>query len=251
MLKYFFLFILVTPLSIFAQSTKLLQNIDTTYVPNNKIIEANTSDSFFNSGLGDEKIDYNNLNQNLFNASIFFAFNKKRKEKKKKELAYSSTLDYLAYNCIQFYSKSKFKPSTRNKALYEKNLYLAGRNLKINYHLFSANIAIESIMSLEKKRNYHKDKLDSTTTYKLYYRNPKELKGEAEDIVEALTYNEFASLIVKKWFSKKNKKNSNSKSYMITACYVKIVDKSMYKNRAPYAKVIQILGASRLEVPSN
>jgi len=247
-LKLITIITLLLPVFISGQSTRFLQNIDSSYAHENSIILNNTVDSYLNSGLGQVKIDYNNVNQDLFNAAVFFAINKERRSRKKQELTYEPLLEFLAYNCVNFYSKSKFKLSYSNNPMYEKNLYLAARNMDIKCHLFSANTNLVTIMDLEPKRKYHKDSKDSVSTYRLYYRNPIEMKDEPEDIVEPLTYDQFAASVVKTWFARKNRKKLISESYKIMACYVMIEPKSMYKGKAPYARVIQIIGAKRLSI---
>ena len=240
------IFLLLSPVISVSQSTKLLASLDTTYVPNNEYLKEYTVDSFFESGIGDVQIDYDQIDTALFNASLFLTINRERRSRGKEELIYEPYLDFLAYNCVKYYNRSKFRPSKKNDRLYEKNLYLAARNKSIKCHLFSVNTGMTTVLKLEPKREYHRDLDNYKSPYRLYYRNAKEIKDFPEDEVESMTYNEFAEKALKELRAKAQKKRLHSKSYEIMACFVVIDPKTMYKNRLPVAKVIQIQGARRL-----
>jgi len=236
--------------SLTAQSTRFLANLDTTYVPENIYLTDYNLESYYSSGVGDVEIKYGELESDLLNAAVFYALNKERERKRKTSLTYNIHLDYLAYNCVHYFSKSKFKPSKKNDLLYEKNLYLAARSEKMSCHLFSAHTSIIPIMNIEPKRKMHRLRGDTRSPFGLYYRATsepeKDEEKEPEDIVEALTYNEFANKVVKALYKGKRRSRLSSKSYETMACYVYIDPRSMNRNKPPYAKVIQIIGAKRL-----
>ncbi|GEM_PF-5961325 len=249
-LKLLIYLLLINSCILSAQSTRLLSNMDTTYVPENYYLANFTLESYYASGSGDVEIKYGELESDLLNAAVFFALNKERLKKRRKVLTYEPYLDYLGYNCAHYYSRSKFKPSKRNELLYEKNLYLAARSKPIPCHLFSTQTRLVSIMNVEPKREIHRKRGDSRSAYGLYYRLPPELRNEPAEIVEVFTYNEFAEQVVKEMYSGRKRNRLNSKSYEIMAVYVYIEPKSLNRNKSPYAKVIQIMGAKRLAVES-
>lgn len=246
MSRFVFSLAILYSFSVSSQSTRFLLNLDTTYSAHNSYIENYTLEEYYASGAGDKQIEYGTLESELLNAAVFFALNKERQKRRKTALSYDPHLDYLAYNCTHYFSKSKFRYSKRNDLLYERNLYLAARYMPMKCHLFSANTSLTPIMEVDPKRKIHKNLEDPSNPYGLYYRSPPELKDEPEEAVEVMTYNEFALKVVESLYSRKTRRRLISKSYEVMACYVYIEPRSMNRNKPPYAKVIQIMGARRL-----
>jgi len=232
--------------SVSAQSTRFISSLDSSYVPNNTYLNQYSLEEYYASGVGDVKIEFGEMESELLNAAVFFALNKTRDDRRKHLLTYEAQLDYLAYNCVHYFGKSKFRYSKKNDLLFEKNLYLAAREMTTQCHLFKANACIIPIMNKEPKRKIHRNLKDSCSDYRLYYRNPPELKDELEDVVHVLTYNEFAQSVVEDINFRKIRKRLHSKSYETMACYVYIEPRSILSTKPPYAKVIQIIGARRL-----
>ncbi|MFK7755651.1 MAG: hypothetical protein AB8B53_01840 [Flavobacteriales bacterium] len=244
--QVFFFLAILGALSAFSQSSRFVYSLDTSYVPSNRYLEEYTLESYYASGAGNVSIEFGALESELLNAAVFYAFNKARTDRNKKKLRYEPQLDFLGHNCVHYFSKSKFRYSKRNELLYEKILYLAARKMPIKCHLFKANTGLVSLMDIEPKRKVHRNLEDHRSPYRLYYRNPPELKDDLEDIVEPLTYNQFAERVVESIYTRKTRKRLNSNSYETMACYVYIEPRSIRSNKPPYAKVIQIIGAKRL-----
>lgn len=238
-----YLILLLFPLSTFAQSTRLLNNLDSSYVAKNAIIASFTDSTFYESKKGEKRIDLQKIDQELLNATLYFAINRARKKRNRKELVYVSDLEFAAFNCTQYYNKSKFKNPKRGRAKFEKVLYLLSLKSAREEHLISTNVAYISLLDITKRKKIKKRK-NGKGYYEWFYLNAQ----KEVVLIPLLSYNNLAARVVEIISKGSNKKFFYSDSFETMACYIQLDKNTVVSSKGPKVKVIQIVGGKRLRV---
>lgn len=238
-----YLILLLLPLSTFAQSTRLLNNLDSSYVAKNAIIASFPDSTFYESKKGEKRIDLQKIDQELLNAALYFAINRARKKRNRTELEYVPDLEFAAFNCTQYYTKSKFKSPKRGRAKFEKVLYLLSLKSKRDQHLISTNVAYTSLLDISKRKKIKKRK-NGKGHYEWFFLNA--LKEEV--LIPLLSYNDFAAKVVEILSKGSNKKFFYSDSFETMGCYIQLDKNTVLSSKGPKVKVIQIVGGKRLKV---
>jgi len=229
-----------------AQSVKLLSSLDSSYVAGNKIIEQNDVLSFFASGMGDVEIEIQKIDQQLLNAALHFSINRLRLARNKSDLQYNKHLDFLAYNCVNFYPASKFKVVNAGREKHERVLYMAARNSGLHQNLISCNLAYVDILNVQLKKKIY---LSSDENYPgFYYQLGEKRQPASDEKVPNRTYNELAQEIVNQFSKGQNRQFLLSNSFEISACYVQLDPISLGRSTPAKFKVIQVIAGKRLAV---
>lgn len=222
---------------------KLLDNLDSSYVPGNSIIQNFTDSSYFESGRGKEIIDLQKIDQDLLNAAIFFTVTKVRTKRKKTELKYEADLEFAAYNCTNYFHKSKFIFPKKTRLKYEKLLFQWALKTNRKENLLSANVGYFSLLDAPRRRSIRNE--SSTHGFFQWYYLDKE-KNKVP--VEFLTYDAFAEKVVKELSSGFNSSYFYSQSYNSMACFAEVDVSTKTKSKGPMVKVIQIVAGNRFSL---
>ena len=102
-------------LSIFITLSFYLPSIYANSGSINSYIEKYNHQTFFKSNLADEFIDYEHIDLELLQASIYFQINKIRTKSRKEVFKYTETLDQFVTFYGQQYGGYYFKPNAKKK----------------------------------------------------------------------------------------------------------------------------------------
>ncbi len=246
MRKITILFILINSLS-WSQS-KSFKAFSKTFIPEeNSYLKTYNWESFFESGIAQEALDLENVDQELLSATVFFTFNKIRAKKRRAPLAFNQKLYKSVYTYGNYYRLGSFKRRDGNIRKARKCVkYVATQE---QYHGAFQKVFIQQSQAINKKKraSYHYDrKAEEGTGY--YYGDKPKVKDSVKELkpIEPYTYEEFANEVVKMWFRGSNAKFSKGKAYTEGACYVFIHHKNVRKRYIPYARVLLVIGGRRM-----
>jgi hypothetical protein len=231
-----------------AQTTRILAGMDTVEHQPNAYIEGNKDwREFFQNGVAGEEMDLLELDQELLNAAVFFTINKYRKKIGRAPLRYSKELDVMAHNYINSYSRNSFKPTKKNRDRIIKTIRFSAKKAQFRGGLLQTNVAVPYMIDYRKNRTYHYDKKNEETDLKLFYGSRPTGEDTTAHIVPIPlhSYASFADGLVKSWFSKWGRRNSRSKAFSYGAVHIELDKNSLFKNRIPNAKAIQMMGGKR------
>ncbi|HBS88020.1 MAG: hypothetical protein A2W91_10120 [Bacteroidetes bacterium GWF2_38_335] len=214
------------------------------FIENKYILEYNT-ESFFNTGLANNQIEYLTFDQELLNATIFFSINKLRKKSRKSELKYNSVLDSLSSQYVANNNAYKFKRSSYNIKNISKFLFIEFKKNNNRFSLFSANINILQILKYTNNRRFYYDKTDTSKTYKLYYTPTYKDSDTIGVQIDPHTYKSFSELYLRSVQGYERRKLL-SNSFCYVSCNTEVVEHSLDRKKIPFAKVLIVLGGFRI-----
>jgi hypothetical protein len=233
-----------------SQTKRFLANADTNLLVQNAYFKNyDNSASFFGSGAANEELIPYNIDQELLNATVFFMFNKIRKQKHRTELEFSPQLELAAYNFIKQYSVFKFKKLKNNNARISKILPFLFKKLNIKQGVSKGLVVLPQLVDYKFGKRFYYDKEDEETDLKMYYGRKIDADKEEEGLVKipipTYTYYSFAEKLVRDLMSSFPSRFAKSKSYEKAACYLAVDEKSLYKRKIPRARAIIILSGKR------
>lgn len=238
--------------SIQAQSKKFRAFVDTIEVETNTLIEGNDWKTFLNSGQADEELDLLDIDQELLNATLFFVINQQRKKKRRGELFYSEPLYKSAVGYAKYYRSSSFRRTDGNKRKSNKAVTYTAHKHDFKGAFVEVLISKPAMLNKKRLKNFYHD--SRATRVKgddlgLFY-GEKRVKGDTTEQVpiENYTYRSFCEQIVNRWFTGRNRKITKNKALKYASCYVVLDEKSLFKSKIPYAKVIVVFGGFRTDL---
>ncbi|MBL4592592.1 MAG: hypothetical protein JKX68_02120 [Flavobacteriales bacterium] len=234
----------------FSQVNRFLANVDTNLLTQNTYIaQYGDFGSFFGSGLSEEELIPYDIDQELLNATVFFMLNKVRKQKHRKALAFSPKLELSAYNFVKQYSVFKFRKLKNNNARISKVLPFLFKKLSVKQGISKGLVVLPQLVDYKFGKRFYYDKNDNETDLQMFYGRKRDSDKEEEGLLKipipTFTYKSFAEKLIKNLVSGYSGRFARSKSYTMSACYVEVDEKSLYRRKIPRARVIIILSGKR------
>ena len=249
-IKYLFIItaLIACNQNVAAQSKRFLAKLDTNFQPDTLYYHDYLWEDFYDYNIADIEFDITDYDQDLLNASVFFATNKYRSSKNKEPLKYSLELHKVAYNYAAFNHYKRFINNKKNNTKILKGLLSVCRTFHFTGSLVNANIAYPYAVDFNSKRKFYFDRKDEETVTQLFYgKRPKsKYYNKKKEPVLLDTYQSFAEKLVKEWHGRATKKKTKSKAYEYMACYIIVEPKTVRKRRIPRARAIQIFGGYRI-----
>lgn len=210
---------------------------------NNELIKNNSVKSFFEKNISNNKLDYNNIDFALLEATFYFNLNEKRRNRLGDVYKYNNQLVTAAHDCIKEKRGVYFKPTSRKKNRVKKIL----KKLAVKKGYYGTYIDLSfNYMPVLKYKDYKKyiygGKVDRGEEGVFYYKNNNKEK-ELEE-VPFHTYQSFVEECLKKVSSIRKQSLRHAKVYSDIGIAVSIEQKA--ENRMPYIKVLWVYGGSRL-----
>lgn len=241
------LWILLLNVSVsYGQDIRLLSNLDSSFSTGNEYIKSLNDSIYFRSGLGDQVIDVTDIDQELLNAALHFTINRYRQSVRRTELVYSEHLEFLAYNCTNYYHSSKFKSSRASRARFERVLYQASIKMGLRLNLISASVAYVDVLNFTPGKRIYSSRNSAYPGF--YYRSASGIDPATDDKVSVRTYNQLATEVLKEFTKGNNRSFLLSDSFEESACYLLIDQNSIRRKSPPKIKVIQVEAGKRLTI---
>lgn len=239
---YTFLLLLMS-CAVFGQK-KLLKQMDTTLVAQNRYLAEYNEISFSSSGMADQLIEPKRLDEELAAACIFFEINKWREKKRKQAYHQHSKLDRMAYLYAQYYKRFRFRRSPDNYMRLKRTLNRVPKYLQLDFTYLEGYTCLPSIVDYTKGSFYYNDEL-GTSEVDLYWGSFSKEEDFEEEPIDQISYSALAKNVVRDLMRSKSGTLLRSKAYEILAVRVAPVKKRKNKRVIPKVKVIYLIGAYR------
>ncbi|MCX6182832.1 MAG: hypothetical protein NT150_12990 [Bacteroidetes bacterium] len=208
-----------------------------------------TSEEFFSSGVADKILTLADTDPELLNATVFHAINKMREQKGKEPFLYSPELQKLVLSCMTKVENKNFSNGEIIRKKFAKNILKEAKQNGFKGTLVELNALQSNAIDYNNKIFFY-NKKDVDTELHLFYgeRPTKQDKKQERVAIPNYTYKTFAEdlLAVLLKLDKENK--STSKAYKYSACVLQWDYASLYKNRIPQIKFLQIVGGFQTDL---
>ncbi|UTW64579.1 hypothetical protein KFE98_10700 [bacterium SCSIO 12741] len=233
----------------YGQSRSFVRSLDSNIAPvgNLYLLEGVDHRPLHKSDL-DIPVDPLDIDQEKLNAALFLAINERRKRLHRSSLIYSPTLDILTFQYCSQLSRSKFNPSSANVKRMEKYLYLASRKVGFDLGYITAVTNRVKLMNYNGSKDYFYYSKDTDTDLHLFYGKRTDVRDSSKVLepVPYHTYNSLARAIIKQSFRGKQARKLRIKQYSRMACWIYPIERSIDGRSIPEAKIMIVLGGSRL-----
>jgi hypothetical protein len=233
----------------FAQTAKFLKGLDGDLVPNTYLSSEPTEwQVFLSDSRLDEKLDLENLDEELLSAAVFHTMNKLRKRYRREEMQFSAKLDITAQNYLNFYSSYAFQLTDKNTLKLNKAAEFAARQLGFRPRLIDVVVNKQEMVN-HNGRPFFYDRHDEETDLHLFYGRKEDLKDSSyvPNPIPAHTYRSLAEQLVLENLKYPNGQYLRSRAYSFMSCRVELDKRTLYKNTLPKANVIFVFGGYRTQ----
>lgn len=253
-MKKFWLSILIfiQPETDFAQ-VKFLNLLDTNYISNDYLNDTIEPVSFYSDARLDEEFNPLDADIELLNAGLYAAIQKERKRKAKKILSFSIKQNTLCKNFLDFYVPDRFENDEENLEKFGKTTKKALKKIKFPKGI--TKVVTFKMNALDfKGNNFYYLKSATETELKLFIGKKPEgldsvqLAELEKKPVKTFTYREFIENVMKNYLKKKYSKMLFGNEYSTMACYFKIDQKTLNRNKIPQVAFMMMYGADRLKL---
>ncbi len=241
---------LLTAIQVSAQSRTYVRNLDSNLyvVVNPYLTEGSDRIPLSPSDLS-TPFDPLNIDQEKLNAAVFMAINEQRRRHRRQPLHYHSKLDILAFQYCSQLSRGKFNPTRSNSRRMEKYLYLASKKVGFGMGYTTVITNRVQLIRYNASKDYFYYRKDTETDLHLFYGHYSQVRDSAA-VLEPIPYHTYESLakaIVKQAFRGKNARKMSLHQYSYLACWIYPIERSIGGRSIPEAKMMIVLGGSRLQ----
>ena len=194
-------------------------------------------------------VDPLDIDQEKLNAALFIALNEQRRRMHRSRLIYSPTLDMLAFQYCSELSRAKFNPTAGNVKRMEKYLYLASQKVGFELGYVTAVTNRVKLLNYNASKNHFYYSKDEDTDLHLFYGDRSDVRDSSKVLkpIPYHTYTTLARSIVKQSFKGKQARKLRLKQYTRMACWIYPIERSIGGKSIPEAKIMIVLGGSRLQ----
>jgi hypothetical protein len=236
-------------LQVSAQTKRFKLWMDTVQMEENSYFEQYDYKSFFVLGETQDQIDFENIDQELLDACVFYAINKNRKKLHRKQLTHSQELYKTASVYTQYSSSYAFDGDKRDIKNADKVIkYFAMKN-DFNCAQLNTTVTLCQLMDKKPLQKFHynrkKDK-NEESDLGLYKRSVKRINDSTvvREELNPMTYVQFAEYITR-YYIKRQLRTMRSKAWTSASCSVIVDPRTLHKNKLPSAKIVYVLAGQR------
>ncbi len=208
-----------------------------------------SAEEFFASGVADADLTIAATDPELLNATVFHAINKMRLQKGKEAFIYSPELQKLV---IAYMSKVENKNFANGEIIRKKILKSILKEAKekgFKGTLVDVNILQAQAIHYNGKMFIYNKKEVSTELHLFYGERPaKQDKNQEREAIPNYTYKSFAENLVADLLKLDKENKCTSKAYKFSACALQWDYNSLYKNKIPQIKLIEIVGGYQTDL---
>ena len=224
------LFVLTFPLFPFAQN-------------NNSYIEKYSAVDFFKKNISQKKLDFENIDVELLNATLYFTINKKRQRRSGDVYKWNEILTKTANLYLNEKRAIYFKPNTAKKKRIKKQLEKMVKSGGYNGAYIDVAFNYLPALNYNKSRKYFHGSRRSNVESEEFYYTPKN-KTKTPEIIPTHTYQSFIGKCLKTVSNIHGQSIRHAKTYDAIGIAIALEQKS--KTRMPYVKMMWVYGGSRL-----
>lgn len=232
---------------------KLITAVKDCMPQTNPYIAGNDFNSFFNGGMASTKLDVYNVNQELLDATLFFAINRWRYKHHRSILTHSSSLDKITHTFVSELRGRRFSDNTNRRYRINKYVNRCWKFIGFNGGMNAVNIEyVQSVNYLRGRKFYYNKKAGNSLN--LFYGKRPTGKDTLKSIpspIQAYTYESFVNYLLSRMLLGKTGKNLRAKAYSSFSCRVMIDCTTLNRTKIPYAKAMVVFGGYRLKLISD
>ncbi|MGD1845751.1 MAG: hypothetical protein ACFB10_10205 [Salibacteraceae bacterium] len=238
--------VLLVPLSLCAQSKRFLAGVDSAVVVANPYLDYASAQAFFASGLANELIDPDHPDDELLEATLYYAYNAFRKKSRLEPLEWHQSLQQQTQVGIEVFGFRKYEAGLHPSV--ERYVHRASASTSFKGRLLVPITLRANLVVLPHRNRWHFDRKRAESPYQLYLGVKQEEEEEEPALpLEGHTYRSFAEAAIQQWCKGRNRKYLLSKAYTYTGISVRIEPQTLRRSRPPSAKAMLLLGGYRTE----
>ncbi len=208
-----------------------------------------SSEEFFASGVADKDLTLADTDPELLNATVFHAINKMREQKGKEAFIYSPELQKLVTSYMSKVENKNFANGEIIRKKFLKTILKEAKEKGFKGTLVDLNVLQAQAIHYNNKIFFY-NKKDASTELHLFYgeRPAKQDKKQDREAIPHYTYKGFAENLVSTLLKLDAENKTTSKAYKFSACVLQWDYSSLYKNKIPQIKLIQIVGGFQTDL---
>lgn len=208
-----------------------------------------SADEFFDSGLADKTLTIADTDPELLNASVFHAINKMREQKERDAFQYSPELQKLVLSYMGKVESKNFATAENIKKKFLKTILKDAKEKGFKGTLVDLNVLQAQAIDYNDKIFFYNKKDESTELHLFYGERPsKKDKKQDREAIPNYTYKSFSENLISVLLKLDKENKTTSKAYKYSACVLQWDYSSLYKNKIPQIKLIQIVGGFQTDL---
>jgi len=208
----------------------------------NEYLNSYNTKSFFEAKLSDAKIELDNIDLELINATLFFNINKKRGKGRKKEFRNSPELNNTCKSIVEKYSGSSLKRLRWKEHRIEKIVKKQSPQYNFNGSYTDVVVDFLPLLKIRDKQKYIYNNEQSDEDIFFFSKNKKSTLPYKP--IPHHTYQSLIESILKRSGVMRGSSQIRNKGFSELGCYISIEQQTPKK--IPYAKMVWIVGGYRL-----